>query len=187
MRSSRSVPMLIADTSPLVAMLNAKDKHHRRAPRCSGGSAVRSSPRPPSSLRSPTSSGSSRVPSSRPRSSTRGHVASWSSRRPPCRTSPGWPTWWGCTRTLHSGPPGPLRGLRAAVGPPQVHARARGTAALLAAQKGPALPVLPATPGHWPPARRPRKNMAANTRLCLSLQHKTCPIRAGDATWSRPI
>jgi hypothetical protein len=29
--------MLIADTSPLVAMLNAKDKHHRRAPRCSGG------------------------------------------------------------------------------------------------------------------------------------------------------
>lgn len=63
----------------------------------------------------------------------------------------------------------------------------RGTAALLAAQKGPALPVLPATPGHRPTARRPRKNMAANTRRCLSLQHKTCPIRPRDATWSRPI
>ena len=31
MRSSRSAPMLIADTGPLVAMLNAKDKHHHEA------------------------------------------------------------------------------------------------------------------------------------------------------------
>jgi hypothetical protein len=187
------VPMLIADTSPLVAMLNAKDKHHRRAPRCSGG--FRSPVIAPTPIITEVAYFLRIEPSPVVEAAfldawARGELVVEATT---VQASPGWPTWCGSTLTLQSGPPGPLRGLRAAEGPPQVHARARGTAAVLAAQKGPALPVLPATPGHWPPARRPRKNMAANTRLRLSLQHK--PVPSGFAMpygldpfpdWSRP-
>jgi hypothetical protein len=38
--------MLIADTEPLVAMLNANDRHHEACTALSGGSTARSSSRP---------------------------------------------------------------------------------------------------------------------------------------------
>jgi predicted nucleic acid-binding protein len=67
--------MLIADTGPLVAMLNAKDRHHEAC------TALFRRFRGPIIVPAPivtevaTSSRSNQVPQSRPRSSTRWRVA----------------------------------------------------------------------------------------------------------------
>ena len=100
------MPMLIADTSPLVAMLNAKDKHHQAR------TALFRRFRSPVIAPTPIIT----------------EVAYFLRIEPSPVVEAAFLDAW-------------ARGEL-------VHARARGTAALLAAQKGPTLPVLPATPGH---------------------------------------